>query len=102
MAPRRGAPSSNTLSPQDPLTASSSSPAFLGFPRSNSPSSGFTQFLSKPSKWFNRSSSAPRLPSGTAEPRTSSASTARKPKISRPTDPRPILDSYPGAAIASR
>ncbi|KAF9065118.1 hypothetical protein BDP27DRAFT_1332534 [Rhodocollybia butyracea] len=76
---RRAQTSSNTLSPQD-----NTEPASLGFPRSTSPSNGFTQFLSRPSKWFGRTSS----------------SSGRKHKISRPTDPRPILDSYstaPGA-----
>ena len=91
MAPRRGAPSSNTLSPQDPLMPSASSP---GIPRSASPS-GFTQFLTKPSKWFTRSASTSKLPNNhvTAEPRSSGGS-GRKHKISRPTDPRPILDGY--------
>ncbi|KAF9222356.1 hypothetical protein BS17DRAFT_838369 [Gyrodon lividus] len=96
MAPRRGAPSFNTLSPQDATHSSStpSSPANLQFPqaRSNSPS-GITQFLSKPSKWFGRKASDPRSVSTSAEPR-SSTSSVRRPKISRPTDPRPILASF--------
>ncbi|KAF9062129.1 hypothetical protein BDP27DRAFT_1337062 [Rhodocollybia butyracea] len=98
MPPRRAQTSSNTLSPQD-----NTEPASLGFPRSTSPSNGFTQFLSRPSKWFGRSASNPRMTStaagSTSEPRASSSS-GRKHKISRPTDPRPILDSYstaPGA-----
>ncbi|KAJ7464869.1 hypothetical protein B0H11DRAFT_1870214, partial [Mycena galericulata] len=60
-------------------------------------------FFTRPSKWFARSASAPRVgglaasPSGAGpdDPRASTSSTAsaaRKPKISRPTDPRPILD----------
>ncbi|KAF8883270.1 hypothetical protein BD779DRAFT_1540411 [Infundibulicybe gibba] len=101
MAPRRGAPPSNTLSPQDYSTPSGPpSPAFLGLPRANSPSSGgFSQFLSRPSKWFGRSSSASKLPSGVAEPRPSTSFPGgRKHKISRPTDPRPILDNYAGPA----
>ncbi|KAL0955530.1 hypothetical protein HGRIS_001768 [Hohenbuehelia grisea] len=93
MPPRRGAPSLNTLSPQD-SAASPSSPALLGLPRSASPSSGFTQFFSRPSKWFSRSASAPRIPSNNSEPRSSTGSTGRKHKISRPTDPRPIMDTY--------
>lgn len=70
---------------------SASSP---GITRSNSPS-GFTQFLTKPSKWFTRSASTSKLPNNNviAEPRPSGSST-RKHKISRPTDPRPILDGY--------
>ncbi|KAF7346781.1 Rho GTPase activating protein 22 [Mycena sanguinolenta] len=61
-----------------------------------------TQFLTRPSKWFARSASAPRvsaLSAGDEAPRASTSSVAsgpnagRKPKISRPTDPRPILDA---------
>ncbi|KAH7912708.1 hypothetical protein BJ138DRAFT_1147682 [Hygrophoropsis aurantiaca] len=100
MPPRRG-PSftGNTLSPQDgqPYPASMpSSPAYQQFPRearSNSPSSGFTQFLSKPSKWFVRKPSDPRSTISNNEPRASTSS-VRKPKISRPTDPRPIMASF--------
>ncbi|KAJ7658895.1 hypothetical protein B0H17DRAFT_345271 [Mycena rosella] len=58
------------------------------------------QFLARPSKWFTRSVSAPRVvglngAAGDESPRasTSSVSAPRKPKISRPTDPRPILDA---------
>ncbi|KAF8655891.1 hypothetical protein AX16_002876 [Volvariella volvacea WC 439] len=95
MAPRRSTP--NSLSPQDP----NASPAGPGpSARSSSPSSNFTQFLTRPAKWFGRSTSASKLPPGTAEPR-SSTSSGRKHKISRPTDPRPILDSY-GAGTASK
>ncbi|KAK0471613.1 rho GTPase activating protein 22 [Armillaria novae-zelandiae] len=87
--PRRGAPSSNTLSPQD--SSSPNGPTSL---RSNSPTAGITQFLSKPSKWFGRSVSSPKSSSGSStEPRASNSS-ARKHKISHPTDPRPILDGY--------
>ncbi|KAJ7152811.1 rho GTPase activating protein 22 [Mycena filopes] len=56
------------------------------------------QFLARPSKWFSRSVSAPRVSAGDESPRPSTSSLApgstgaRKPKISRPTDPRPILD----------
>ncbi|KIJ66150.1 hypothetical protein HYDPIDRAFT_187160 [Hydnomerulius pinastri MD-312] len=95
MAPRRGAPSFNSLSPQDATYPASTptSPANLQFPqmRSNSPS-GLTQFLSRPSKWFGRKPSDPRSVSASTEPR-SSTSSVRRPKISRPTDPRPILAS---------
>ncbi|KAF4598923.1 rho GTPase-activating protein [Pleurotus pulmonarius] len=98
MAPRRGAPSLNTLSPQDSASSTSAqqSPAFLGLPRSASPSSGFTQFLSRPSKWFNRSVSTSKITHSTSEPRSSTSSSGRKHKISRPTDPRPILDQVYG------
>ncbi|KAJ7708601.1 hypothetical protein B0H14DRAFT_3642439 [Mycena olivaceomarginata] len=60
------------------------------------------QFLMRPSKWYARSASAPRV-SGLAaagneiSPRASTSSVAsgpsgaRRPKISRPTDPRPIF-----------
>ncbi|KAK0222666.1 hypothetical protein EV421DRAFT_1717886 [Armillaria borealis] len=90
--PRRGAPSSNTLSPQD--SSSPNGPTSL---RSNSPTAGITQFLSKPSKWFGRSVSSPKSSSGSStEPRASNSS-ARKHKISHPTDPRPILDGYAGS-----
>ncbi|KAL4079080.1 hypothetical protein J3A83DRAFT_4455400 [Scleroderma citrinum] len=96
MPPRRGAPSVNTLSPHDPTQPPSipSSPALLHFPqsRSNSPS-GLTHFLSKPAKWFGRKPSEARSISAASEPR-SSTSSVRKPKISRPTDPRPILTNF--------
>ncbi|KAF7363094.1 Rho GTPase activating protein 22 [Mycena venus] len=64
-----------------------------------------SQFLTRPSKWFARSASAPRVSSPGLSagghddsPRASTSSLApggatRKPKISRPTDPRPILDA---------
>ncbi|KIY53698.1 hypothetical protein FISHEDRAFT_68632 [Fistulina hepatica ATCC 64428] len=71
----------------------------------------------RPTKWFsNRSASSPKL-STTSEPRASTSSggirarvesnarkndpNSRKHKISRPTDPRPILDGYT-AGIGSR
>ena len=93
MGPRRG----NTHPLPDSLAPATQ-------PRSASPSSGFTQFLSKPSKWFSRSVSASKSPStSNPEPRPS-VSSARKHKISHPTDPRPILDNHPGggAGGASR
>ncbi|KAE9390744.1 hypothetical protein BT96DRAFT_833045 [Gymnopus androsaceus JB14] len=90
MAPRRAPTPSNSLSPLDSATP----PASLGFPRSTSPSNGFTNFLSKPSKWFTRSASNPKISTvASSEPRASSSS-GRKHKISRPTDPRPILEPY--------
>ncbi|KAG6382111.1 hypothetical protein JVT61DRAFT_754 [Boletus reticuloceps] len=96
MVPRRVPPSFNTLSPQDAAYSSStpSSPANIAFPqaRSSSPS-GISQFLSKPSRWFGRKTSDPRAISVAPEPR-SSTSSVRRPKISRPTDPRPILSSF--------
>ena len=92
MAPRRQG--SNTLSPPETTTPSPSSPAsFLGTPRSASPSNGFTQLFTKPTKWFARSNSGSGgRGSAASEPR-SSTSSARKHKISHPTDPRPIVDS---------
>lgn len=88
--------------PQDAVPAlSPSSSASVSFPRSTSPS-GITQFFSKPTKWFTRSASSPKLQGPpTTEPRASTSSTTRKPKISRPTDPRPILDSYKPAGSRS-
>ncbi|KAF9231969.1 hypothetical protein BU15DRAFT_90776 [Melanogaster broomeanus] len=65
---------------------------------------GITQFLSKPAKWFGRKASDSRSVSATSEPR-SSTSSVRRPKISRPTDPRPILASFqsePHALDASK
>ncbi|KAI0366782.1 hypothetical protein BV20DRAFT_971516 [Pilatotrama ljubarskyi] len=97
MAPRRGALHQNTLSPPETTTPSPSSPASYlsgGIPRSASPSNGFTQLFSKPTKWFNRSNSGGvgRTSISSTEPRSSTSST-RKHKISHPTDPRPIVDS---------
>lgn len=90
MAPRRTG-TQDSLSPNAPP-----SPAVS---RSTSPSSGFTQFLSKPSKWFTRSVSGSKAPAGTIEARPSMSSAGgRKHKISRPTDPRPIMDGYTGGA----
>lgn len=89
MPNRRNYPSNNSLSPSDAISPQP-------FPRSASPSGSFTQFLTRPSKWFSRSTSAPRIPSKVNEPRPSFSSTtsSRKVKISRPTDPRPILENY--------
>ncbi|OCH89400.1 hypothetical protein OBBRIDRAFT_705921, partial [Obba rivulosa] len=96
MGPRRGTPSSNSLGPPElsTPTSSGSSPGFLNTPRSASPSSAITGFLSRPTKWFSRSSSSGtgRSSVSSNEPRTSTSS-VRKPKISHPTDPRPILDN---------
>ncbi|KAF7320799.1 Rho GTPase activating protein 22 [Mycena chlorophos] len=73
--------------PQPPPTPSSGKTAPLGF-------------LARPSKWFTRSTSASRVgglsPAADDSPRPSTSSITgaqRKPKISRPTDPRPILDA---------
>ncbi|KAF5374674.1 hypothetical protein D9615_008986 [Tricholomella constricta] len=102
MAPRRGGGYANTLSPQDPLGASgSSSPLSPNFPRSTSPSSGLAQFLTKPSKWFARSASTSKIQTPAPEQPRPSMSSGRKHKISRPTDPRPILDGYAGGASRS-
>ncbi|CCM03013.1 uncharacterized protein FIBRA_05130 [Fibroporia radiculosa] len=98
MARRRGGPPANTLSPPDvtfPGAGTSTSPPGSHSPRSVSPSGSFTQFLSKPTKWFNRSNSAntSRTSISSNEPRASTSSIGRKPKISHPTDPRPILEN---------
>lgn len=80
----------HTLSPHtlSPLTTTSTT----AFPRASSPS-GLSHLLSKPAKWFSRNAS-PRAPSAVpSEPRSSTSSFVRKPKISHPTDPRPILPS---------
>ncbi|KAM6502914.1 rho GTPase activating protein 22 [Amanita muscaria] len=102
MAPRNKTGASySSLSPNDaisPGTPTSQSFPAVPLPRSASPSSGFTQFLSKPTRWFTRSASASKATTATAEPRSSTSSTTRKHKISRPTDPRPILDGYNAAA----
>lgn len=97
MAPRRGAQHQNSLSPAEAITTSPSSPASYlsgGTARSASPSNGFTQLFTKPTKWFNRSNSGGvgRASVSSSEPRSSTSST-RKHKISHPTDPRPIVDS---------
>ncbi|KAG1897634.1 uncharacterized protein F5891DRAFT_1242167 [Suillus fuscotomentosus] len=98
MPPRRGTPALNSLSSQDAAVHPSStptSPAHFQFPQAhfNSPS-GFAHLLSKPSRWF-RKPSDPRLASSAGEPRCSTSSVAiRKPKISRPTDPRPIFQDF--------
>ncbi|KAI9061367.1 hypothetical protein FKP32DRAFT_1594529 [Trametes sanguinea] len=91
MAPRRGGQQQNTLSPPEATTPSPSSPASH---RSASPSNGFTNLFSKPTKWFNRSNSGGvgRASISSTEPRSSTSST-RKHKISHPTDPRPIMDN---------
>ncbi|KAF6752251.1 rho GTPase activating protein 22 [Ephemerocybe angulata] len=91
MAPKRNGTlnslgTSDSLSPNLPST-------LPGLARSPSPS--FTQFLTKPTKWFTRSASTSKVPATTAESKTLATSgSGRKHKISRPTDPRPILDVY--------
>ncbi|KAF4620517.1 hypothetical protein D9613_001123 [Agrocybe pediades] len=95
MAPRRGL-SPNLQTQQDSLTPNGPSSA-LQPPRSTSPSSGFTQFLTKPSKWFTRSASTSKVPSASSsssDVKSVAGPGPRKHKISRPTDPRPILDAY--------
>ncbi|KAF9523713.1 hypothetical protein CPB83DRAFT_862338 [Crepidotus variabilis] len=98
MALRRGPPV-NTNYPQDALSPNSQqSPVH---PRSASPS-GLSQFLTRPSKWFSRSASASKaIPGPSTEPRPSLGSGGRKHKISRPTDPRPILETYNGVGARS-
>jgi hypothetical protein len=91
MRSRRNPSQPHSLSPYDPSSTGASSTTV--FPRSVSPS-GFSQLLSKPAKWFTRNQTASRTPStATSEPRSSTSSFVRKPKISHPTDPRPILPS---------
>lgn len=87
----------------EPPNSGGSSPGSTHFPRATSPSG--LSLLTKPSKWF-RSASAKNIPAST-EPRSSISSVTRKPKISRPTDPRPILnslssDTYAGSGAGSR
>ncbi|KAG6849126.1 hypothetical protein H0H93_011142 [Arthromyces matolae] len=95
MAPRRGQGGyASTLSPADQPP---SSPLGTNFPRSTSPSSGLAQFLTKPSKWFRSTSASSKMQNTAPELPRPSVSSARKPKISRPTDPRPILESYAAA-----
>ncbi|KAF7977931.1 hypothetical protein HWV62_1997 [Athelia sp. TMB] len=91
MAPRK---TPNQLSPEDAPGPSLSGPPSPSHPRSVSPSGGFANFFSKPGKWFNRKPSTGGSVIGSLEPSRSSTSSARKPKISHPTDPRPILASY--------
>lgn len=109
-------PHNLSIPPSDTLCPPLISPNHAQQPRSASPSSGFTNFLSKPSKWFSRSASASKVPtSAYSDARPSISSNiglgsssgsanvgntvgGRKHKISRPTDPRPILDGYAGAA----
>lgn len=71
------------------------SPHSVNFPRATSPS-GFTGLFTKPAKWFSRSRE-PHVStsSNNTEPRssTSSVQPQRRPLISQPTDPRPLLPS---------
>lgn len=90
MRSRRNPAQPHALSPHDlsPMTTTSTT----AFPRASSPS-GLSQLLSKPAKWFSRNA-GPRATSATpSEPRSSTSSFVRKPKISHPTDLRPILPS---------
>jgi hypothetical protein len=98
MRSRRNPSQPHSLSPYDPSTGATSTTVF---PRSASPS-GFSQLLSKPAKWFTRNQTASRpLPTAPSEPRSSTSSFARKPKISHPTDLRPILPSQSEPYIQS-
>ena len=92
MRSRRNPSQPHSLSPHDPSPIGATSTTT--FPRASSPS-GFSQLLSKPAKWFTRNQTGQRAPSFTAspEPRSSTSSFVRKPKISHPTDLRPILPS---------
>ena len=54
-------------------------------------------------KWFSRSASTSKVnPALSSEPRNSLSFGGRKHKISQPTDPRPILDSYGTRYVASK
>jgi len=91
MRSRRNPSQPHSLSPHDPSFNGATSTT--AFPRASSPS-GFSQLLSKPAKWFTRNQASQRVPSTTSsEPRSSISSFVRKPKISHPTDLRPILPS---------
>ncbi|TFK50899.1 hypothetical protein OE88DRAFT_1735633 [Heliocybe sulcata] len=86
-----GQPPPSSLNLPEPSTPSSGAPpGFHIFPRSTSPN--IATFFSKPSKWFAKGPNSRQVPGG-AEPRASISSNPRKPKISHPTDPRPILPS---------
>ncbi|KAL5486267.1 BEM2 [Sanghuangporus weigelae] len=77
-----------SLSPSPKVKQSPSLPSFT---RSASPS-GLSNFFSRPTKWFTRTSSGSRA-SPVEHPRVSTSSTSsskRRPTISGPTDPRPI------------
>lgn len=90
MRSRRNPAQPHTLSPHDPSLMTTTSTT--AFPRASSPS-GFSQLLSKPAKWFSRNA-GPRAPTtAPSEPRSSTSSFVRKPKISHPTDLRPIIPS---------
>jgi hypothetical protein len=90
MRSRRNPSQPHSLSPYDPSTGATSTTVF---PRAVSPS-GFSQLLSKPAKWFTRNQTTSRPPpTAPSEPRSSTSSFVRKPKISHPTDLRPILPS---------
>ncbi|KAI5119639.1 hypothetical protein M0805_009001 [Coniferiporia weirii] len=85
-------------SPDSGQTGVKPSPSLPSFTRSASPS-GFSNFFTKPTKWFTRTASGSRV--GPTEPRsstsTSSITSRRRPTISGPTDPRPI-EAIPGPA----
>lgn len=95
MAPRRLAPSASVPNPQESHNSGPGVSTLFAFPRSNSPSTTITGFLSKPTKWFSRSSSTPRL-SGGSESRP-----VRKQKISSPQDPRPILNTLHADSVGA-
>ncbi|KAI0036125.1 hypothetical protein K488DRAFT_41770 [Vararia minispora EC-137] len=94
-ARRNPSSSSQSLSPYDavPPEPPHASANTAAFPRASSPS-GLSGLFSKSARWFSRERGPrPRAPSNTSEPRSSTSSYIRKPKISQPTDPRPILAS---------
>lgn len=96
---RKGAaPPSALAPPPDPLAPNPPSSPAVSL-RSASPSSGLAHLFAKPKSWFVRSASASKAPPSSTGPAAASgegrsgnaAGGARKHKISRPTDPRPIL-----------
>ncbi|KIO16760.1 hypothetical protein M407DRAFT_182523 [Tulasnella calospora MUT 4182] len=62
----------------------------LSFPRSPSPS-GFQGFLTKSARWLSRTTSVPKPPPADLRQRQQLGAT-RRPTISSPSDPRPILE----------
>ncbi|KDQ11994.1 hypothetical protein BOTBODRAFT_176768 [Botryobasidium botryosum FD-172 SS1] len=97
-APSQG-PAASPSKSLEPLPAS---PSTLSIPRSTSPA-GRSFFLTKPSKWFSRSSgSSPRTPEAELRGSRPSLSQApRRPVISQPTDPRPILPNTTHSQIGA-
>ncbi|KAH9843223.1 uncharacterized protein C8Q71DRAFT_845546 [Rhodofomes roseus] len=83
--------SSNSLSPPEIVFPGTGSASPGTLPCSVLPLNGLTQFLSRPTNWFNRvtSDKASRSSISSNEPRSSTSSSGQKHKISHPTDPQP-------------